>query len=404
MPIILSVNSGSSSFKYQLIDMPSEKVLARGLMDRIGMGESCHTFQVDENEFQEDLHLENHEQAVSALLETLLNPDYGLIDSLDDIKGIGHRVVHGGEKFVSSVLVTDEVIDQLEECIDLAPLHNPANLMGIKAFRKRLPGVPAVVVFDTAFHQTMPEKTFLYSLPYEFYKKYAVRKYGAHGTSHQYVTRRAAEVLHRPIEELRLISCHLGNGASITAVQGGKSIDTSMGFTPLAGVTMGTRAGDIDAAVIPFLMEKAGKTLDEFMSILNKKSGLLGISGLSNDLRDIEEAAKRGNKQAKLAIDVFVERIRKYIGSYVMQMNGVDAIIFTAGIGENSPLIRSLVLEKLEWMGIYVDPWKNLSRGNEVELTFPYSPTKALVIPTNEEVMIARDTMKAANIREGVLS
>lgn len=392
MPIVLSVNSGSSSFKYQLIEMPSEKVLAKGLIDRIGLGDSIHSYAIGDRQVKETLSVENHEHAVTRLLEVLLDPANQLVGGLDEIEGIGHRYAHGGERFVSSALVTEEVMEQLEECIPLAPLHNPANYAGIRAFQKVMPEVPAVVVFDTAFHQSMPEKTFLYSLPYEYYQHYAIRKYGFHGTSHDYVTKRAAELLQRPLEQLRLISCHLGNGASIAAVQGGKSIDTSMGFTPLAGITMGTRSGDIDAAIIPFLIEKTGKSMREVMDILNKKSGLLGLSGFSADLRDIEQAAEAGHDQAKLAIDVFVERIRKYIGSYVVQMNGVDAIIFTAGIGENSSLIRARVLENLEWMGVHFDPTENGVRGREAVLTFPDSPVKALVIPTNEEVMIARET------------
>lgn len=393
MPIILSVNSGSSSFKYQLIDMPSEKVVAKGGMERIGMEDSIHTFYVGGQKIEEIYKIENHEHAVTKLLEVLLNPLYSIINDIEDISVIGHRFVHGGEKFVQSVLVAGDVIDQLEECVELAPLHNPANITGIRAFQKILPNVPAVAVFDTAFHQTMPEKTFLYSLPYELYENYAIRRYGFHGISHQYVANRAAELLKRPVQDLRLISCHLGNGASITAIQGGKSMDTSMGFTPLAGVTMGTRTGDIDPAIIPFLVEKTEKSLNEVSELLNKKSGLLGISGISNDLRDIEQAAENGNLRAQLAIDIFVERIRKYIGSYAMQMNGIDAIVFTAGIGENSTLIRSLVLENMEWLGVYFDPSKNGVRGKEAELTAAHSPVKAWVIPTNEEVMIAREAM-----------
>jgi acetate kinase len=402
MSIILSVNSGSSSFKYQLIDMPAERVIAKGVMERIGMGASVHTLFVGDKKIKDTSDIENHEQAVTKLMETLVHPDHGVLSDINEIKGIGHRVVHGGEVFVDSVLVTDEVLAQLEACTELAPLHNPANITGIRAFQKALPNVPAVAVFDTAFHQTMPEKTYLYSLPYEYYKDYGVRKYGFHGTSHKYVTTRVAELMNRPLEQLRIISCHLGNGASIAAVKGGKSIDTSMGFTPLAGLTMGTRAGDIDAALVPYLMEKTGKTAEEIIDIFNKQSGVLGISGLSSDLRDIELAASHGDDRAQLALDVFVERIRKYIGSYAVQMNGVDAIVFTAGIGENSDVIRARVLDKLEWMGVYFDPAKNDVRGKEVELTRSHSPVKVWIVPTNEEVMIARDTMKVANIKEEV--
>jgi acetate kinase len=403
MSIILCINSGSSSFKYQLINMPDEQVIAKGIMERIGMDKSISTLHVGEKKIEKRLNLENHEKAVGRLLDMLLHPKYGAIKDINEIKGIGHRIVHGGEKFTDSALITEDVTEQLEECIELAPLHNPANIIGIRAFKKILPDVPAVAVFDTAFHQTMPKESFLYSLPYEFYKKFAVRKYGFHGTSHKYVTQRMAEIVKRPLEELRLISCHLGNGASIAAVKGGKSINTSMGFTPLAGVTMGTRSGDIDPAIIPYLMEKTSSTLEEIMKMLNNESGLLGISGLSSDLRDIEQAAENANERAQLAIDIFVERIRSYIGSYAVQMNGVDAIIFTAGIGENSQLIRSLVLEDLRWMGIEFDPMKNRVRGKEAELTVSGSPVRAFVIPTNEEIIIARDTVTVANFREEAL-
>jgi acetate kinase len=399
MSIVLSVNSGSSSFKYQLIDMPSELVLAKGLMERIGLGDATHSFTIGETKRNEQLVLDNHEQAVERLLEVLIDKEYGPLKEIQEIKGIGHRFVHGGEKFVDSVLLTEEVLAYLEECLDLAPLHNPANLTGIQAFYKKLPDVPAVVIFDTAFHQTMPKKNYLYSLPYSYYEEYGIRKYGFHGTSHKFVAYRTAEIIGRPIEEIRLVTCHLGNGASIAAVQGGKSVDTSMGFTPLAGVTMGTRTGDIDPATIPFVMEKTGKTMIEVLDIYNKKSGLLGISELSNDLRDIEEAAEAGNEQAQLAIDIFVDRIRNYIGSYAVLMNGLDAIVFTAGIGENSDVIRARVLEKLEWMGVYFDPSKNKVRGKEAELTTPDSPVKAFIVPTNEEVAIARDTVKIANLK-----
>jgi len=321
-----------------------------------------------------------------------------VIESVDEIDGVGHRVGHGGEKFSDSALITDEVLREIEELADLAPLHNPANVTGIKAFKEVLPDVPAVAVFDTAFHQTMPERSYLYSLPYEYYKKYKIRKYGFHGTSHKYVTQRAAELLERPLKSLRLISCHLGNGASIAAVVGGKSIDTSMGFTPLAGVTMGTRSGNIDPALIPYIMEKTGKTADEVVNVLNNESGLLGISGVSSDLRDLTEAAKAGNKRAELALDVFADRIHKYIGSYAAKMNGVDAIIFTAGIGENSAEIRERILRGLEFMGVYWDVEANKNAKGEAFINYPFSPVKVLVIPTNEEVMIARDVVRLAGL------
>jgi acetate kinase len=338
----------------------------------------------------------NHSEAVQLLLHHLV--EQHAVTSLHDIDGIGHRVVHGGEDYSDSVLIDEEAIVAFERLSDLAPLHNPANITGIKEFQKALPNVPAVAIFDTAFHQTMPESSFLYSIPYDYYKKYGIRKYGFHGTSHKYVTGRAAALLNRPVEKIRLISCHLGNGASIAAIDGGRSIDTSMGFTPLAGVTMGTRSGNLDPALIPFLMEKTDKSAEEVLDILNKKSGMLGVSGFSSDLRDIEVEALKGNARAQLALDVFASRIHKYIGSYAARMNGVDAIIFTAGIGENSDVIRSKVLAGLQFMGVYMDPDLNKIRGKEAFISFPHSPVKVMVIPTNEEVMIARDTVRLANI------
>jgi acetate kinase len=398
MAKIIAMNAGSSSLKFQLFEMPSEDVITKGLVERIGLKDSIFTITANGEKFQEILDIPDHEVAVKMLLDKLTT--LGIIESLDEIDGIGHRVVHGGEAFHDSVVITDDVLLKLEELSDLAPLHNPANVTGIKAFKRVLPNVPAIAVFDTAFHQTMPESSFLYSLPYEYYKKYGIRKYGFHGISHKYVSQRAAELLGRPIEQLRLISCHLGNGASIAAIQGGKSIDTSMGFTPLAGVTMGTRSGNIDPALIPFIMEKTNQTAEEVLEVLNKKSGMLAVSGFSSDLRDIEVEAKKGNKRAELALDVFANRIHKYIGSYSARMNGVDAIIFTAGIGENSDTIRARVLKGLEFMGVYWDPALNTVRGKEAFINYPHSPVKVLVIPTNEEVMIARDVVRLANIHE----
>lgn len=398
MAKIIAINAGSSSLKFQLFEMPSEEVITKGLIERIGLKDSIFTISANGEKFQEILDIPDHEVAVKMLLDKLTT--LGIIKSLDEIVGIGHRVVHGGEEYCDSVLITDEVLKKIEDLSDLAPLHNPANITGIKAFKRVLPNVPSVVVFDTAFHQTMPESSFLYSLPYEYYKKYGIRKYGFHGTSHKYVSQRAAELLGRPIEQLRLISCHLGNGASIAAIQGGKSIDTSMGFTPLAGVTMGTRSGNIDPALIPFIMEKTNQTAEEVLDVLNKKSGMLAVSGFSSDLRDIEVEANKGNERAQLALDVFANRIHKYIGSYSARMNGVDAIIFTAGIGENSDTIRASVLKGLEFMGVYWDPALNNVRGKEAFINYPHSPVKVLVIPTNEEVMIARDVVRLANIHE----
>jgi acetate kinase len=394
---ILAVNAGSSSLKFQLLQMPEEHVVAKGIIERIGLKEPVFSMKTNGKKVEFIEKITNHTEAVQLLLHHLI--EQHAVTSLHDIDGIGHRVVHGGEDYSDSVLIDEEAIVAFERLSDLAPLHNPANITGIKEFQKALPNVPAVAIFDTAFHQTMPESSFLYSIPYDYYKKYGIRKYGFHGTSHKYVTGRAAALLNRPVEKIRLISCHLGNGASIAAIDGGRSIDTSMGFTPLAGVTMGTRSGNLDPALIPFLMEKTDKSAEEVLDILNKKSGMLGVSGFSSDLRDIEVEALKGNSRAQLALDVFASRIHKYIGSYAARMNGVDAIIFTAGIGENSDVIRSKVLAGLQFMGVYMDPDLNKIRGKEAFISFPHSPVKVMVIPTNEEVMIARDTVRLANIQ-----
>ncbi len=394
MAKIIAINAGSSSLKFQLFEMPSEEVITKGIVERIGLKDSIFTISVNGEKNKEVTDIPDHEVAVKILLDKLTT--LGIIQSLDEIEGIGHRVVHGGEEFSDSVLITEEVLQKIDQLSELAPLHNPANLTGIRAFQQVLPNVPAIAVFDTAFHQTMPENSFLYSLPYDYYKKYGIRKYGFHGTSHKYVSQRAAEMLGRPVEHLRLISCHLGNGASIAAIEGGKSIDTSMGFTPLAGVTMGTRSGNIDPALIPYIMEKTDKSADEVLNVLNKESGMLGVSGFSSDLRDIEDEAEKGNDRAELALKVFGDRIHKYIGSYAARMCGVDAIIFTAGIGENSSAIRARVLQGLEFMGIYWDPALNKVRGEEAFISYPHSPVKVMVIPTDEEVMIARDVVRLA--------
>lgn len=389
MSKIISINAGSSSLKFQLFEMPSERVITKGLVERIGMKDSFFTISVQDQKVTDTYHIPNHEVAVELLLEKLIQ--HKIISSFEEIDGVGHRVVHGGEVFSDSVLITDKVIEELDKLSELAPLHNPANITGIIAFKKILGDTPAVAVFDTAFHQTMPSSAYMYSLPYEYYEKYAVRRYGFHGTSHKYVSQRAAEMIGRPIEELRLISCHIGNGASITAIQGGKSIDTSMGFTPLAGVTMGTRSGDVDPALIPYIMQKTGKTADEVLDVLNKKSGILGLSCLSSDLRDVEAAANEGNERAELAFKVFADRIRKYIGSYAVTMGGIDGIIFTAGVGENSATMRAEILKGLEFMNVELDEELNLIRGKDVFIHSPNSAVKLMVIPTNEEVMIARD-------------
>ncbi len=391
MKNILAINAGSSSLKFQLIQMPDEVVSAKGLVERIGLSDSVFQIETNGKKDKTTEDIPNHEMAVKKLLDGLI--DSGVIRSFEEIDAVGHRVVHGGEAFSDSVLITEEVIQTIDEVSELAPLHNPANLTGIRAFQEILPDVPMVAVFDTAFHQTMPKSSYLYSLPKKYYEEYGIRKYGFHGTSHKYVSERAAELMGVPLEQLRLISCHIGNGASVTAIEGGKSIDTSMGFTPLAGVTMGTRSGDIDPALIPYIMEKTGKTADEVVEVLNKESGMLALSGFSSDLRDIEERAKT-DERAELALDVFAERIHKYIGSYAAKMSGVDAIIFTAGVGENSDIVREKILTGLEFMGVYWNPKLNDVRGKEQFINYPHSPVKVIVIPTNEEVMIARDTVR----------
>lgn len=394
MSKILAINAGSSSLKFQLIEMPEEEVITKGLVERIGLNDGVFTISVNGEKNKKVQDIPNHEVAVHLLLDQLIST--GIIKSFNEIDGVGHRVLHGGEIFSDSAIITDEVLAEIEKLVDLGPLHMPPNISGIKVFRKILPNVPQVAVFDTAFHQTMPKSSYLYSLPYEYYEKYGIRKYGFHGTSHKYVTLKAAEMLGKPIEELRLISCHLGNGASIAAVHGGKSIDTSMGFTPLEGITMGTRSGSIDPALIPFIMKKTGQSAEEVINVLNKKSGLLGITGFSSDLRDIEEAANVGNERAELALTIFANHIHKYIGSYAARMNGVDAIIFTAGIGENSAAVRERVLRGLEFMGVYWDKDLNREGGGERFISYPFSPVKVLAIPTNEEVMIARDVIRLA--------
>lgn len=391
--LVLAINAGSSSLKFQLIRMPEETLVTKGLIERIGIKDSIFTIEVNGEKIKDVKDIKDHEEAINIMLDSF--KQHGIIDDINDIAGTGHRVVHGGELFPTSALVTDKVEEQIESLSELAPLHNPANLMGIRAFRKLLPNIPHVAVFDTSFHQSMPEQSYLYSLPYQYYKDYGIRKYGFHGTSHKYVSQRAAEIMNKPIEELRIISCHIGNGASIAAIDGGESIDTSMGFTPLAGVTMGTRSGNIDPALIPFIMQKTGQNAEEVLNVLNKESGLLGISGTSSDLRHLESDAEEGKERAQLALDVFASRIHKYIGSYATRMHGVDVIVFTAGVGENSSTVRAKVLEGLEFMGIYWDPKKNETiRGEEGFINYPHSPVKVIVIPTNEEVMIARDTVK----------
>ena len=391
---ILVINAGSSSLKYQLIDMETEAVLAKGLCERIGIdGHLKHTPLVEGKEvFNEDLAMPTHSEAIAAVIDKLTSPQYGVVNSMKEIDAVGHRVVHGGEKFASSVLITDEVMKAIEECIPFAPLHNPANITGIKACQAVMGKVPLVAVFDTAFHQTMPGKAFMYALPYQYYLSNGIRRYGFHGTSHRYVSARCAELMGKPIEELKIVTCHMGNGSSLAAIDGGKCVDTSMGFTPLVGLPMGTRCGDLDAGVIQFLMNKYGYSIDEMLNILNKKSGVLGVSGVSSDFRDLDNAAAEGNERARLALDMFQYWVAKVAGSYVAAMNGVDAIVFTAGVGENSSATRAGISEYFGYLGVKIDPVANSKRGEDIEISTPDSKVKVFVIPTNEELVIARDT------------
>ena len=391
---VLVVNCGSSSIKYQLIDMENESLMAKGYLEKIGLPDSFLTHTVNGEKHKIEQEVKNHEDGIQLVLQQLAHPEYGVIKSLDEIGAVGHRVVHGGEKFNSSVLINNDVINTMRECIPLAPLHNPAGITGIEACQKVLPNVPMVGVFDTAFHQTLPKKAYLYALPYEYYEKYGIRKYGFHGTSHRFVSKRVAEIMNKPVEDLKIITCHLGQGASLCAVDGGKSVDTSMGLTPLAGVPMGTRCGDIDPSIVTFLMKNEKLTPDEMDTIMNKKSGKLGVSGISFDDRDIEKAAAEGNERAKLAIDTFVYQVVGYIGRFVAQMNGVDVITFAGGIGENGIEARKEICDYLRFLGIKIDEEKNNCRGKEVEISTPDSKVKVYVIPTNEELMIARDTME----------
>lgn len=389
---ILVLNCGSSSLKYQLIDMETEDVLASGKYERIGEDEAFITHKVN-GEKHEIVHpAKTHEEAVDFTLKQLVNPEYKVIDSLDEINAIGHRLVHGGEKIAESVVIDDYVIEVLKECTDLAPLHNPAGIIGIEACKKVMPGKPMVGVFDTAFHQTIPEERYIYPIPYEYYEKYGVRKYGFHGTSHMYVSRRLAEIENKPIEDLKIVTCHLGQGSSICAVQGGKSVETSMGLTPLAGIPMVTRSGDIDPSVVTFIMKKEGKSADEVESILNKKSGVQGISGLAPDFRVIENESMSGNKRAELAMKNFKYSVAQYIARYAVTMNGIDAIVFTGGVGENQINIRKGICEQLTFMGVEIDADKNNVRSEEKLVSKDSSKVKVYVIPTNEELMIAKET------------
>lgn len=392
---ILVINCGSSSLKYQLIDMNGENVLCKGLVERIGIEGSRikHDTTGKERVIIEEP-MENHRIALGLVLKALVNKDHGAIKSMDEIGAVGHRVVHGGETFASSVIIDDKVMKVLNECIELAPLHNPPNIIGIEACKELMPNTPMVGVFDTAFHQTMKADSYIYPIPYEYYTKYKVRRYGFHGTSHKYVTLRTAEILGKDINDINIITCHLGNGSSVCAVKGGKSMDTSMGFTPLEGLAMGTRTGDIDPAIIPFIMDKENMTLDEVNNMLNKKSGVFGISGVSSDFRDLEIAMEEGNERAKLALDIFINRVKKYIGAYIATMGRLDALVFTAGIGENSISIREKICEGLECLNIKIDKELNNIRGEEAQINKDTTSVSVLVIPTNEELMIAKDTLE----------
>lgn len=390
---VLVINCGSSSLKYQLIDMDNEIVLAKGLAEKIGLDDSIFTHKASNKEkLRLDGQIKDHKEALDKIMSVLTHEKYGVIKSLKEIEAIGHRVVHGGEYYSSSVLIDDKVMEAVEKCIELAPLHNPANILGINACKNLLPGVPMVAVFDTAFHQTIPEEAFIYPLPYEYYEKYRIRKYGFHGTSHKYVSKRAATLLDKKVEDIKIVTCHLGNGASVSAVKNGKSIETTMGFTPLEGLAMGTRCGSIDPSIVTFIQDNERLSTKEVDDILNKKSGVLGISGVSSDFRDIEIKAEEGNTRAKLALDVFAYRVKTSIGACIAAMDGVDTIVFTAGLGENSPMDREKICLGLSYLGLEIDLEKNKVRGKETIISTPESKVSVLVIPTDEEMAIARDT------------
>ena len=393
---ILVINCGSSSLKYQLINSESEEVLAKGLCERIGIDGSCITHQPKGGEkVKTEIAMPTHTQAVAAVIEKLTDEKVGVVKSLAEIDAVGHRIVHGGEKFASSVVIDAEVMKAIEDCNDLAPLHNPANMIGINSCKEIMPDVPMVAVFDTAFHQTMPKKAYLYGLPYEYYEKYKVRRYGFHGTSHDFVSNRVAEIMGRKREDLKIIVCHLGNGASVSAVKNGKCVDTSMGLTPLEGLIMGTRSGDIDPAIVSFLADKEGKTADEIINICNKKSGVLGLSGnVSSDFRDLAQAAADGNEKADIALKTWAYHVAKYVGAYAAAMNGVDVIAFTAGVGENNVDARAEVCSYLGYLGVTINAEANKKRGEEVEISTPDSTTKVYVVPTDEELAIARETAR----------
>lgn len=396
---ILVINAGSSSVKYQLFDMVQEICLAKGMIDRIGMENSSLEHEaIGGKKYEIEIESLNYKRGLQVITDALLNPDYGVIEKIEDISAVGHRVVHGAEKFTESVLITEDVETTIKECFPLAPLHNPPNLMGIQACKEILPDIPHIAVFDTAFHQSMPEYAYLYAIPYELYETHSIRRYGFHGTSHRYVTAQAAKILDEPVDSLKIVTCHLGSGCSITAVEEGKSVDTSMGFTPLEGLVMGTRSGDLDPAIVFFLYNNLDMEMSEIDDLLNKKSGLLGLSGVSNDVRDISDAADNGNKRAKLALEIFSYRIRKYIGAYAAAMKGINAIVFTAGVGENASDVREKICQGLDFLGVKLDITKNQTVGSEkAVITQDDSEITVCVIPTNEELMIAQDTFEVVN-------
>lgn len=390
---VLVINCGSSSLKYQILDMTNETLLCKGLVEKIGIDGSVITHEkIGMDKFRLETPMANHEDAIAQVLAAIQDPEHGVVKDMSEIGAVGHRVVHGGEKYADSVLITEKVMKDIEECCDIAPLHNPPNIAGINACKALMPNTPMVAVFDTAFHQTMPPESYLYAIPYEYYTKYHIRRYGFHGTSHKYVSRRAAEMLNVDLEDLKIITCHLGNGASVSAIKHGKCIDTSMGFTPLEGLVMGTRSGDIDPALVTYIREKENLPQGKANEILNKKSGVLGISGVSSDFRDIEAAVAEGNERAALALKVFAHKVRFYIGAYIAEMNGCDAIVFTAGVGENDITMRELICHDLGNLGIKIDPLKNKIRGKETIISADDARVKCLLIPTNEELMIAKDT------------
>ncbi|WP_313164720.1 acetate kinase [Sedimentibacter sp.] len=394
---VLVINCGSSSLKYQLINMNDESVLAKGLVERIGIeGSVLKHEKTGQNKVVIEEVMKNHKDAINLVLKALVDENHGAVKDLSEVDAVGHRVVHGGEKFAGSVVITDEVVNAMKECIELAPLHNPPNIIGIEACQELLPDVPMVGVFDTAFHQTMPAESYIYPLPYELYEEMGIRRYGFHGTSHKYVSERVAALTGKSLEGMKIVTCHLGNGASLTAIKDGKSFDTTMGMTPLEGLVMGTRCGDIDPAIVTYLINNKKMTAEQVDNLMNKKSGVLGISGVSSDFRDIEAAAKEGNERAQLALEKFDYTVRKYIGSYAAAMGGLDVVVFTAGLGENSASNRCNICKGLEFLGIEIDDCRNDIRGQEVEISKQGSKVKVFVIPTNEELMIARDTKMLA--------